>query len=177
MVRQFDREMQAVLSQLERGERPGLLLHVCCAPCSSAVLERLHQAFSVRVFFDNPNMDSREEFDRRLEETRRLVAETGWAREVIHAPYTPEVYQETVKGLNRNRRGPALPGLLCPEVGSGGQGGQKTGLPLLHHHPDLKPPQGRGPAQRAGGARRLPRRGSPRPATSRSGAAIPGPLS
>ena len=110
MVRQFDREMRAVLGQLEKGgERPGLLLHVCCAPCSSAVLERLHQVFSVRVFFDNPNMDSREEFDRRLEETRRLVSETGWAREVIHAPYTPEVYQEAVKGLEQEPEG----GLRC----------------------------------------------------------------
>ena len=105
-MRQFDREMQAVLERLARGgERPGLLLHVCCAPCSSAVLERLHQAFRVQLFFDNPNMDSAGEFARRLAETRRLAEETGWAEAVLEAPYQPETWREAVRGLEGEPEG------------------------------------------------------------------------
>ncbi len=106
MARQFDREMQAVLEGLRAGgEKPGLLMHVCCAPCSSAVLERLHAAFQVTVFFDNPNMDSQEEFERRLLETCRLVQETGWAAAIVHSPYAPETWREAVRGLEQEPEG------------------------------------------------------------------------
>jgi len=109
-LRHFDREMQAVLDGLKAGgQKPGLLLHVCCAPCSSSVLERLHGAFRVTVFFDNPNMDSACEYARRLEETRRLVQETGWAEALVHAPYEPEVYREAIRGLEGEPEG----GLRC----------------------------------------------------------------
>lgn len=106
MTRQFDREMQAVLERLARGgEKPGLLLHVCCAPCSSAVLERLHEAFRVTVFFDNPNMDSAPEFEKRLEETRRFIRETGWAEALVHSPYQPETWRKAVRGLEGEPEG------------------------------------------------------------------------
>ena len=105
-MRQFDREMREALAGLkEKGGRPGLLLHVCCAPCSSSVLERLHEAFRVLVFFDNPNLDSAEEFARRLAETRRLAEETGWAEEIIAPPYAPETWREAVRGLEGEPEG------------------------------------------------------------------------
>ncbi|MDD4080220.1 MAG: epoxyqueuosine reductase QueH [Eubacteriales bacterium] len=109
-MRHFDREMREILHGLKAGgEKPGLLLHVCCAPCSSSVLERLYEAFRVTVFFDNPNMDSNDEYTRRLEETRRLVRETGWADALVHAPYEPEVYLEAIRGLESEPEG----GLRC----------------------------------------------------------------
>lgn len=104
----YDLLMQKTVSGLKtRGEKPLLLLHVCCAPCSSAVLERLRDDFRILVFFDNPNLDSAEEFALRAGETARLVDETGWADEVIVAPYDPRAYLEAVRGLEGEKEGGA----------------------------------------------------------------------
>ena len=57
----------------ESGVRPRLLLHCCCAPCSSYVLEALTGAFDIDAFYYNPNIAPREEFDKRVAELQRLV--------------------------------------------------------------------------------------------------------
>lgn len=99
-------QMLDILASLEQGEKkPRLLLHVCCAPCSSAVLERLHKFFDIILYFDNPNLDTAEEFDRRALEADRLVKETAWAEEVVIVPYDPETYLAAVKGLEGEREG------------------------------------------------------------------------
>ncbi len=56
-------------------QKPTLLLHACCAPCSSAVLEVLAEHFDITIFFYNPNISPRGEFDYRLEELHRLLRE------------------------------------------------------------------------------------------------------
>ena len=102
----YDLLMQDRISRLSSlEEKPWLLLHVCCAPCSGAVLERLRGAFRILAFFDNPNLDSAEEFDLRARETQRLVLETGWAEEVIVSPYDPEAFAEAVRGLEGEKEG------------------------------------------------------------------------
>ena len=53
--------------------RPKLLLHVCCGPCAAACLEELSARFDVTIFFYNPNIAPAAEYDRRLENARRLV--------------------------------------------------------------------------------------------------------
>ncbi len=69
----YDKQMTALIDGL--GERvPALLLHGCCAPCSSAVLERLSGYFSITLYYYNPNISTKEEYDKRLEEVRRLLA-------------------------------------------------------------------------------------------------------
>lgn len=104
----YDQLMQDAISRFSpSGEKPRLLLHVCCAPCSSAVLERLRGSFRILAFFDNPNLDSAEEFELRAEETERLVHETGWADEVIVSPYDPVVFEEAVRGLETEKEGGA----------------------------------------------------------------------
>ena len=55
------------------GRRPKLLLHVCCGPCAAACLEELSARFDVTIFFYNPNIAPAAEYDRRLENARRLV--------------------------------------------------------------------------------------------------------
>ena len=57
------------------GERPSLLLHSCCAPCSSAVLEYLDRYFDITVFFFNPNIAPFEEYEFRLRELERFLSE------------------------------------------------------------------------------------------------------
>ena len=62
----YDKEMQAVLNDLT-GSRPTLLLHACCAPCSSAVLEQLNEHFALSILYYNPNIDPPAEYHRREE--------------------------------------------------------------------------------------------------------------
>lgn len=72
--RNYQREMEAEIKALN-GRRPTLLLHSCCGPCSSAVLERLREHFQVTVLYYNPNIEPREEYDKRLLEQERLLSQ------------------------------------------------------------------------------------------------------
>ena len=69
-------EMERELGRIEAsGRRPRLLLHACCAPCSSYVLEALNRCFDIDVYYYNPNIAPRAEFDRRVAELERLAAQ------------------------------------------------------------------------------------------------------
>ena len=107
MKTNYDKIMQESISRLDKRER--LLLHACCAPCSSAVLERLSPHFDITLFFYNPNMDGEEEYNKRASELIRLVKETGNAASVIIPPFEPLEYQCIVKGLENEKEG----GLRC----------------------------------------------------------------
>lgn len=107
MKENFDLKMQETIATL--GERKRLLLHVCCAPCSTSVLERLQPYFDIGIYFYNPNMDSQTEFDRRLTETRRLIQRTGLAKEVIETGYDSQDFFEAIQGLEKEKEG----GLRC----------------------------------------------------------------
>ena len=99
----YDKKMQAQIKDLPKGTR--LLLHSCCAPCSSACLERLHDFFSVCVFYYNPNIDEREEYEKRKAEQIRLLSETGWA-EFVDCDHDAKAFAELAKGLeNEPERG------------------------------------------------------------------------
>lgn len=84
-----------------RGETPTLLLHSCCAPCSSYVLEYLSEYFYITVFYYNPNLDKQEEFDRRVSEQKRLIGEMNFSHEVkfIQGEYEPERFGNIAEGL------------------------------------------------------------------------------
>ena len=69
----FSQQMDEVLKTLD-DTRPRLLLHACCGPCSSAVLERLCRYFDITVLYYNPNTWPAEEYRRRGEELERFVA-------------------------------------------------------------------------------------------------------
>lgn len=70
--RNYQREMEAEIARLN-GRRPALLLHSCCGPCSSAVLERLTEHFRVTLLYYNPNIEPEEEYLRRFSEQQRLL--------------------------------------------------------------------------------------------------------
>ena len=71
--RNYDREMEKEILALN-GRKPKLLLHSCCGPCSSAVLERLAEHFEVTVLYYNPNIEPEEEYRHRLSEQERLLS-------------------------------------------------------------------------------------------------------
>ena len=116
----LEKELQKIS---ERGVKPRLLLHSCCAPCSSYVLEYLREFFEITVFYYNPNITAKEEYGFRLSEEKRLIKEynrqvetqdfTGMHStqsaekiDILEAPYDPERYLKAVKGLED-----------CPEGG------------------------------------------------------------
>lgn len=107
----------------ESGAKPRLLLHSCCAPCSSYVMEYLREHFRITVFYYNPNITAGEEYRYRLAEEKRLIeaynrqVETqdfggmnstvnAERIEILEAPYDPANYLEAVKGYEE-----------CPEGG------------------------------------------------------------
>ena len=94
-------EMEREIAALARaGKRPRLVLHSCCAPCSSAVLERLHSAFELIVYYYNPNISPEEEFRHRSDEQVRLVNAMPLSDDitVVEGEYDPENFYARVKG-------------------------------------------------------------------------------
>ena len=82
------------------GARPKLLLHACCAPCSSYVLEYLTDFFDITLFFYNPNISPKEEYDFRAEELKKLVSLMGLEEQVsiMCAEYDPAPFEKIAKG-------------------------------------------------------------------------------
>lgn len=92
----------------ETKERPSLLLHSCCAPCSSHVMESLCDHFKLTVFYYNPNIYPEAEYEKRKSEQIRLIGEynkTGRDIDFIDADYDPDRFDEMSKGLENEREG------------------------------------------------------------------------
>lgn len=85
------------------GEKKKLLLHACCAPCSSACLERLKEHFEITVLFYNPNIED-EEYLKRKGEMARFLNETGWA-DMIDCDRDKGEFYSAVRGLEREPEG------------------------------------------------------------------------
>lgn len=82
------------------GERPSLLLHVCCAPCSSYVLEYISAYFDITAYFYNPNISPESEFVFRLSELSRFLEESGHREIGIISPeYDPREFYGIVSGM------------------------------------------------------------------------------
>ena len=106
----YNLEMERELARIAAsGARPRLLLHSCCAPCSSAVLERLNAAFDIGVFYYNPNIAPAGEFEHRVQEQIRLAEALPHAGrlEVIRGAYDPERFYEAVRGHEDDPEGGA----------------------------------------------------------------------
>ena len=98
----YQKELEALLAVLEKEKRvPRLLLHACCAPCSSYVLEYLSRYFEITVFYYNPNISPEEEYRKRVSEIRRLIGEMKFIHPVrfIEGTYEPERFFAMAKGL------------------------------------------------------------------------------
>jgi len=80
--------------------KPSLLLQVCCAPCSSYVLEYLSTLFDITLFFYNPNISPKEEFEMRLAELQRFIRDAGYAPITIQSPlYDSTEFYARVRGM------------------------------------------------------------------------------
>ena len=83
-----------------------LLLHSCCAPCSSYCLKETAKAFRVTVFYYNPNLDCEAEYVKRKSEQLRFLRETGYA-DFLDCDYSPEEFAEAVEGYEQEPEGGA----------------------------------------------------------------------
>jgi predicted adenine nucleotide alpha hydrolase (AANH) superfamily ATPase len=97
----YQKQLDAVLAQQQAaGEVPSLLLHACCAPCSSYVLEYLSEYFSITVFFYNPNITERKEYEKRAAEEKRMIREMKVRHpiSVLEGCYEPERFLKLSEG-------------------------------------------------------------------------------
>ena len=125
----YSKETEKIIDGVRlKGGAPRLLLHSCCAPCSSHCMEYLRQYFDLTVYYYNPNITEDREYQYRLSEEKRLIAEYNrqvdeqdfegmhsepGARKIriLEAPYDPENWLQSVQGLEK-----------CPE------GGERCGV-------------------------------------------------
>ena len=102
--RNYQKELEDMLARIDAdGHVPSLLLHACCAPCSSYCLTVLAEHFHVTVYYYNPNITEAAEFEKRAEELRRLVRElpVKYPVNVVVPEYRPEEFYEIAKGLEQ----------------------------------------------------------------------------
>lgn len=110
MKRNYQIEMERAIRGYEAlGRRSRLLLHSCCAPCSSYVLELLNPVFDITVFYYNPNIAPAEEFERRAAEQVRLAEALPHEGriEVIRGAYDPQAFYDAVRGHEDDPEGGA----------------------------------------------------------------------
>lgn len=110
--RNYQKELDQIIENLkEQNKVPKLLIHSCCAPCSSYVLEYLSQYFEITVYFYNPNIYPPLEYIRRVEEQDRLIHEMNFIHPVTlqTGAYEPQEFYRIVEGLEKEPEG----GLRC----------------------------------------------------------------
>ena len=110
MNRNYQKELEKLIGKLEQSgnsgdaeKLPKLLLHACCAPCSSYCLEYLSKYFSITVFYYNPNIFPEEEYRKRVEEMKRLISEMDFVNPVsfLEGEYIPQDFFDMAKGLEK----------------------------------------------------------------------------
>jgi predicted adenine nucleotide alpha hydrolase (AANH) superfamily ATPase len=104
----YQKELDNIIENLvAENHRPNLLIHSCCAPCSSYVLEYLSNYFKITIFYYNPNIYPEEEYIRRVEEQQNLIQAMPLHSEVNfkQGEYQPQDYYQLVKGLESEPEG------------------------------------------------------------------------
>lgn len=104
----YQKELDALIEELiEKDEVPTLLLHSCCAPCSSYVLEYLSKYFKITIFYYNPNIYPDEEYSRRVIEQQDLikVMKTTNSIKFIEGNYDTKEFYSIAKGLEDEKEG------------------------------------------------------------------------
>ena len=101
----YNLECEKILNSIDLNHKPTLLLHSCCAPCSSAVLERISKYFSITILFYNPNITDYEEYLKRKEELKRLIKDVNYQIEIMDCDYEKEKFIEMALGLEDKKEG------------------------------------------------------------------------
>ena len=106
--RNYAKELEQLIQKLQQeGKVPRLLLHACCAPCSSAVLEYLSQYFAITLLYYNPTIAPLEEYQKREAELRRLVSQMKFTHpvELLPCQYDGQAFVQAARGLEGEPEG------------------------------------------------------------------------
>ena len=103
----YDIKMQEIIDGLD--STPRLLLHSCCAPCSSAVIERLTKFFDITILYYNPNIEPKDEYIKRKEEEIRFIKEFNNINklDILDCDWDNDIYHELIKGMEQEEEGGA----------------------------------------------------------------------
>lgn len=104
----YQKQLDKIIDEIQKNnETPTLLLHSCCAPCSSYVLEYLSQYFKITIFYYNPNISPKEEYKKRVEEQKRLISQLPTKNPVsfIEGEYIPQDFYNMAKGMEDLKEG------------------------------------------------------------------------
>lgn len=104
----YQKELDKIISDMQKDEEvKTLLLHSCCAPCSSYVLKYLSEYFKITLLYFNPNIFPQEEYFKRVEEQKRLINELPVRNtiEFLEGRYEPQEFFDAVKGLEAEPEG------------------------------------------------------------------------
>ena len=97
----YQNQLDRIIEKIDPKNPPRLLLHSCCAPCSSYTLEYLSRYFDITVYYFNPNISPKQEFDKRFEEQKRLISQMPFKNSVtlVEGDYNYDDFLEIAKGL------------------------------------------------------------------------------
>ncbi len=105
MKHNYDDEMQQELNKFS--EKKNLLLHSCCAPCSSSVISRLKDYFNITILYYNPNIEPIEEYEKRKQEQIRFLKEFAPEISILNIDYDHDRFLNICKGLEQEKEGGA----------------------------------------------------------------------
>ena len=101
----YNLECEKILKTIDLSNKPSLLLHACCAPCSSAVLEKIAQYFNITILFYNPNITDYKEYLKRKEELEKFINLVGYNIKLLDCNHDKEKFLELSKGLEDLKEG------------------------------------------------------------------------
>ena len=107
-MKNYQKELDKLIEKNKKeGVTPSLLLHACCAPCSSYCLEYLAEYFKITVFYYNPNIYPESEYAHRVAEEKRLIASLPVKNKIafIEGRFDPSEFYDAVKGLETAKEG------------------------------------------------------------------------
>ncbi len=103
----YQQKMESQILALKGKKR--LLLHACCAPCSSAVLEKLCDYFDITIYYYNPNISPETEFNKRYDELEKLIEKMKLNVKTVKAPYENNLFEKTIESFREMPEG----GIRC----------------------------------------------------------------
>ena len=103
----YQKELDLILKNIDIENPPKLLIHSCCGPCSSYILEYLSNYFKIVLFYYNPNIYPQEEYFKRLDEQKQIINKINSINkiELIEGEYDTKKYYKVIKGMENMREG------------------------------------------------------------------------
>ncbi len=104
----YNKLMEEIISKNKaEGKTPSVLLHSCCAPCSSHVIDTLTPHFDITILYYNPNIEPLEEYEKRKQEEIRFIKEYPNINKltILDCDHENDLFHETIKGLEKEREG------------------------------------------------------------------------